>query len=167
MRMGSRGSPERDGGGCPTHAERMASRGWLLRAGQRHPPGRHFAARPLAGWWPGRAAAGSPSTCAAGLVDHLDYRRDLWRRLLRTLRALYLIVYGSKAEADRAAETVQAVHAFVRGTTRARLGPSAQRASASLTSPSSRRSSGGSGEERPHERRLPHGAEAVAVARSR
>jgi hypothetical protein len=25
-RMGSRGSPERDGGGCPTHAERMASR---------------------------------------------------------------------------------------------------------------------------------------------
>jgi uncharacterized protein (DUF2236 family) len=51
---------------------------------------------------------------AAGVVDYSDYRRNLWRRLLRTLRALYLIVYGSKAEADRAAETVQAVHAFVR-----------------------------------------------------
>jgi uncharacterized protein (DUF2236 family) len=33
---------------------------------------------------------------AAGVVDYSDYRRNLWRRLLRTLRALYLIVYGSK-----------------------------------------------------------------------
>jgi len=122
---------------------------------------------PLLGGGPAVLLQVAHPLVAAGLVDHLDYRRDLWRRLLRTLRALYLIVYGSKAEADRAAETVQAVHAFVRGTTRARLGPSAQRTSASLTSPSSRRSSGGSGEERPHERRLPHGAEAVAVARSR
>jgi len=32
---------------------------------------------------------------AAGVVDYSDYRRNLWRRLLRTLRALYLIVYGS------------------------------------------------------------------------
>jgi uncharacterized protein (DUF2236 family) len=60
---------------------------------------------------------------AAGVVYHSDYHEDLWRRLLRTLQALYLIVYGSKEEAERAGEAVQAVHAHVRGTTRAQLGP--------------------------------------------
>ena len=39
---------------------------------------------------------------AAGVAEHSDYRHDLWRRLGRTLRALYLITYGTKAEADRA-----------------------------------------------------------------
>jgi uncharacterized protein (DUF2236 family) len=60
---------------------------------------------------------------AAGIVRHSDYRRDLWRRLGRTLRALYLITYGTKAEAERAAEAVQAVHARVNGRTDERLGP--------------------------------------------
>jgi uncharacterized protein (DUF2236 family) len=59
---------------------------------------------------------------AAGVFDHSDFRRDLWRRLVHTLRALYLIAYGTKAEADRAAELVRAVHAHVRGTTRTQLG---------------------------------------------
>ena len=59
---------------------------------------------------------------AAGVVQHSDYRRDLWRRLGRTLRALYLITYGTKAEAERAAEAVQTVHARVHGTTDVRLG---------------------------------------------
>ncbi len=78
---------------------------------------------PLLGGGPAVLLQVAHPLVAAGVVDHSDYRRDLWPRLLRTLRALYLIVYGSKAEADRAAETVQAVHAFVRGTTHARLGP--------------------------------------------
>jgi uncharacterized protein (DUF2236 family) len=52
---------------------------------------------------------------AAGVVEHSDYRNNFWRRLLRTLRALYLIVYGSKQEAERAGEAVAAVHAHVRG----------------------------------------------------
>jgi uncharacterized protein (DUF2236 family) len=60
---------------------------------------------------------------AAGVVQHSDYRHDLWRRLARTLRALYLIAYGTKAEADQAGETVQAVHAHVHGETQTRLGP--------------------------------------------
>jgi uncharacterized protein (DUF2236 family) len=60
---------------------------------------------------------------AAGVVAHSDYRRNLWRRLARTLHALYLITYGSKEEAESAAETVQAVHARVHGRTRAQLGP--------------------------------------------
>jgi uncharacterized protein (DUF2236 family) len=59
---------------------------------------------------------------AAGVFDHSDVRRDLWRRLLRTLRALYLIAYGTKAEADRAAELVQAVHARVHGSIGTQLG---------------------------------------------
>jgi uncharacterized protein (DUF2236 family) len=60
---------------------------------------------------------------AAGVVYHSDYHEDLWRRLLRTLKALYLITYGSKEEAERAGAAVQAVHARVRGTTREPLGP--------------------------------------------
>ena len=59
---------------------------------------------------------------AAGVADHSDYHRDLWRRLARTLRALYLITYGTKAEAEAAGAAVQAVHARVRGSTRNQLG---------------------------------------------
>jgi uncharacterized protein (DUF2236 family) len=59
---------------------------------------------------------------AAGVVQHSDYGRDLWRRLGRTLRALYLITYGTKAEAELAAQAVQAVHAHVHGRTDRQLG---------------------------------------------
>jgi uncharacterized protein (DUF2236 family) len=59
---------------------------------------------------------------AAGVVQHSDFRGDLWRRLGRTLRALYLITYGTKAEAQRAAEAVHTVHARVRGKTDVQLG---------------------------------------------
>ena len=59
---------------------------------------------------------------AAGVVEHSDYRSDLWHRLLRTLRALYLIVYGTKQEAEEAAAVVRTVHAHVHGVTRQPLG---------------------------------------------
>jgi uncharacterized protein (DUF2236 family) len=59
---------------------------------------------------------------AAGVVAHSDYRHDLWRRLRRTLQALYLITYGTRGEADRAGQVVQAVHEHVHGTTSAQLG---------------------------------------------
>jgi uncharacterized protein (DUF2236 family) len=59
---------------------------------------------------------------AAGVFDHSEIRRDLWRRLVQTLRALYLIAFGTKEEAERAAELVQAVHAHVHGATRTQLG---------------------------------------------
>jgi uncharacterized protein (DUF2236 family) len=59
---------------------------------------------------------------ALGVTEHSDYRRDLWSRLRHTLRALYLIVYGSRDEADRAGCVVQAVHARVHGRTTEPLG---------------------------------------------
>ena len=39
---------------------------------------------------------------AAGVMDHSEVGRDLWRRLAQTLRALYLIAFGTKEEAERA-----------------------------------------------------------------
>jgi hypothetical protein len=34
---------------------------------------------------------------AAGIVDHSRYREDPWRRLARTMAALYTIVFGTRA----------------------------------------------------------------------
>ena len=59
---------------------------------------------------------------AAGVVEHSGYDRDLWRRLVRTLRALYLITFGDTHEAEQAGAAVQAVHAHVHGTTTQPLG---------------------------------------------
>jgi uncharacterized protein (DUF2236 family) len=59
---------------------------------------------------------------AAGVVEHSDYRAGLWGRLLGTMRALYLIVYGTRAEAERAGAGVRAVHERVQGRTRVQLG---------------------------------------------
>jgi uncharacterized protein (DUF2236 family) len=60
---------------------------------------------------------------ACGVVQHSGYDRDLWRRLVGTLRALYLITFGDKREAEEAGAAVQAVHARVHGTTHEWLGP--------------------------------------------
>jgi uncharacterized protein (DUF2236 family) len=59
---------------------------------------------------------------ACGVAEHSGFDRDLWRRLVRTLRALYLVTFGSKEEAERAATTVQTVHERVQGVTKERLG---------------------------------------------
>jgi uncharacterized protein (DUF2236 family) len=59
---------------------------------------------------------------AVGVAEHSDFRHDLWRRLARTLRALYLITFGTKLEADQAGAAVQKVHEHVHGATRERLG---------------------------------------------
>lgn len=77
---------------------------------------------PLLGGGPAVLLQVAHPLVAVGVVRHSDYNRDLWRRLLRTLRALYLIVYGSKEEAERAGAAVQAVHTHVQGRTTERLG---------------------------------------------
>jgi uncharacterized protein (DUF2236 family) len=78
---------------------------------------------PLLGGGPAVLLQVAHPLVAAGVVYHSDYKNDLWQRLLRTLQALYLVVYGSKEEAERAGEAVRAVHAHVHGVTRDRLGP--------------------------------------------
>jgi uncharacterized protein (DUF2236 family) len=52
---------------------------------------------------------------AAGIVDHSAYGTDPWRRLARTMTALYTIVFGTRAEADRIGDIVRTVHRHVRG----------------------------------------------------
>src|SRR5712692_10157823 len=52
---------------------------------------------------------------AAGVVENSGYDRNLWRRLFGTLRALYLVAFGTRKEADAAAAAVHAVHARVHG----------------------------------------------------
>jgi uncharacterized protein (DUF2236 family) len=53
---------------------------------------------------------------AAGIVAHSRYREDPWRRLARTMAALYTIVFGTREEADRMGVVTRAVHRHVRGT---------------------------------------------------
>jgi uncharacterized protein (DUF2236 family) len=106
-----------------THAERLAS-----RDGNFAPESviRRLGNSPITPFLGGGAAVllqVAHPLVAAGVVQHSDYGRDLWRRLVRTLRALYLVTYGSKAEADCAAAAVRAVHARVRGATDTWLGP--------------------------------------------
>lgn len=59
---------------------------------------------------------------AAGIAAHSSYGDGIWPRLTGTLRALYAIAFGTKAEADRAGELVQRVHTKVQGVTEAQLG---------------------------------------------
>ncbi len=106
-----------------THAERMASRdGYFAPESVIRRVG-NSPLVPMLGGGPAVLLQVAHPLVAAGVVYHSDYHEDLWRRLLRTLQALYLIVYGSKHEAERAAEAVQAVHVHVRGTTSEQLGP--------------------------------------------
>jgi uncharacterized protein (DUF2236 family) len=77
---------------------------------------------PLLGGGPAVLLQVAHPLVAAGVFDHSDVGRDLWRRLVHTLRALYLIAFGTKEEAERAAEVVRAVHAHVHGATRTQLG---------------------------------------------
>src|SRR5687768_7946190 len=106
-----------------THAERMASRdGYFAPESLIRRVGNSPLVPMLGGGSAVLLQVAHPLV-AAGVVYHSDYHEDLWRRLLRTLQALYLIVYGSKQEAQRAGAAVQAVHAHVRGRTREPLGP--------------------------------------------
>jgi uncharacterized protein (DUF2236 family) len=52
---------------------------------------------------------------ARGVAGYSSYSTDPWRRLARTMTALYTIVLGSREEADRAAAITRAVHAHVPG----------------------------------------------------
>ena len=106
-----------------THAERLASRdGYFAPESVIRRLG-NSPLTPFLGGGPAVLLQVAHPLVAAGVVQHSDYQRDLWKRLVRTLRALYLVAFGTKAEAERAGEAVQAVHAHVRGVTETQLGP--------------------------------------------
>lgn len=56
---------------------------------------------------------------AQGVVDHSDYRRDPFGRLVRTVRWLVAVTFGTTAEAHAASRQVRRVHGGVRGALRA------------------------------------------------
>jgi uncharacterized protein (DUF2236 family) len=106
-----------------THAQRMAGRDGYFAPGSVI---RRVGNSPVAPFLGGGAAVllqVAHPLVAAGVAEHSDYRRDLWSRLMRTLRALYLITYGSKAEADAIGAAVRGAHARVQGRTTTALGP--------------------------------------------
>jgi uncharacterized protein (DUF2236 family) len=51
----------------------------------------------------------------AAVSQHSDYRTDPWGRLRRTAQYIGTVTYGTKAEAERAAARVRAVHARLSG----------------------------------------------------
>jgi len=105
-----------------THAERLAS-----RDGYFAPESviRRVANTPVTPFLGGGTAVllqVAHPLVAAGVAEHSDFHRDLWRRLGRTLRALYMIAFGTKAEAERAGEAVRVVHGYVHGVLGSQLG---------------------------------------------
>lgn len=59
--------------------------------------------------------AAHPSV-AAGVVEHSTYATDPFGRLFRTLESSFSVVFGSRSEAERTIQRVNAIHAAVRGT---------------------------------------------------
>jgi uncharacterized protein (DUF2236 family) len=72
---------------------------------------------------------------ACGVAEYSGYERNLWRRLVGTLRALYLITFGDREEAEQAGARVQALHARVHGRTQEQLGPFSPGTSYSASDP--------------------------------
>ena len=106
-----------------THAERLASRdGYFAPESVIRRLG-NSPLTPFLGGGPAVLLQVAHPLVAAGIVQHSDYHADLWPRLVRTLRALYLMAFGTKAEAERAGQIVRAVHARVVGRTQTQLGP--------------------------------------------
>ena len=52
---------------------------------------------------------------AAGIVDHSHFQQDPWRRLARTMTALYTIVFGTQEQAERIGAITRAAHGQVHG----------------------------------------------------
>src|SRR4051794_13195873 len=60
---------------------------------------------------------------AAGVAAHSDYRTDPWKRLEGTMSSVWAVVFGTRAQADRAAARVRAMHRRVNGELTEAMGP--------------------------------------------
>lgn len=60
---------------------------------------------------------------AAGVAEHSGYGEDPWKRLEGTMRAVWTVVFGTRAQADRAAARVRAMHGRVHGVLAEAAGP--------------------------------------------
>ena len=60
---------------------------------------------------------------AAGVAQHSDFRADPWKRLEGTMNAVWAVVFGTRAQADRAAARVRAMHRRVNGEIAEPMGP--------------------------------------------
>ncbi len=107
---------------APTHAERMASRDGYFSPESVIRRVANSLVVPLLGGGAAVLLQVAHPLVAVGVVEHSDYRNDLWRRLARTLHAFYLVVYGTRQEADGAAARVRAAHGHVHGVTGRSLG---------------------------------------------
>lgn len=106
-----------------THAERLAARdGYFAPESMVRRLG-NSAVTPFLGGGAAVLLQVAHPLVGIGVVEHSGFDRDLWRRLVRTLRALYLITFGDRAEAERAGAAVRAVHERVHGETTEQLGP--------------------------------------------
>jgi uncharacterized protein (DUF2236 family) len=95
------------GGFTPDSVIWKVSREWILMLGG----GRALllqAAHPLA---------------LAGVVEHSDYRVGPWKRLERTMDAVWTAVYGEPGDAERVGRRVRAMHERVNGRLRNAMGP--------------------------------------------
>lgn len=52
---------------------------------------------------------------AAAVAEHSNYRHDRWGRLLRTVRPMYAIIFGTPEQAVASAASVNRLHEVVRG----------------------------------------------------
>jgi uncharacterized protein (DUF2236 family) len=52
---------------------------------------------------------------AAGVRDHSNYHTERWRRLLRTLRPMHQIVFGTREQALAAVQGINRIHQHVNG----------------------------------------------------
>lgn len=118
-----------------THAERMASRDGYFAPDSVIRRIGNSPLVPVLGGGPAVLLQVAHPLVAAGVTQHSAYHGGLWPRLLRTLRALYLMTYGTKEEAERAGQAVQRVHDTVRGTLAAPAGPSRPARSTGRTIP--------------------------------
>src|SRR5215210_7668502 len=59
----------------------------------------------------------------AGVIEHSDYEAGPWRRLERTMDAVWTAVYGEPGQAEEVGRRVRAIHGRVNGRLRNRMGP--------------------------------------------